>query len=53
MPTKIIETDINICCPMCGSRLSYGLEELVMHVKVINPKNGELQKRTKKKSGDE
>lgn len=34
-----------ICCPQCQSRLSLGLEETVMHRRIINPKTGQLLKR--------
>lgn len=44
-----IGADLNIACPICSNRLSYGIEETVMHLKVINPKTGELLKRTQKR----
>lgn len=43
------KADPGIYCPLCNGKLSYGLEETIMHIKVIDPKTGALQKKTVKK----
>ncbi|MCU4320624.1 hypothetical protein KTH44_16020 [Acinetobacter bereziniae] len=39
----------SISCPICSSKLQFGLEEIVLHLKVIDPKTGSLLKRTHKR----
>ncbi len=48
-PNNTSTLEKTVCCPQCQSRMSLGLEETVLHLKVVNPNTGELLKRTKKR----